>query len=132
MGLHHFGLGQHTSAAWKMLKARADQHQIIAGGGAAPSLSDAATLMVPYGFSLLSTLAMKQGSHSRLRVVLVTLFGADHPTELEMNEVNTEITERDTELKECNPRDRGLKARLPESITSWVQMRLLNWFYRHT
>ena len=107
MGFHHFGLGQHTSSARKMLKARADQHQIIAGDGAAPSLADAATLMVLYGVSLLSNLAMTQGSHSRLRVVLVTLFGTDHPTELEMKEVNTEIMERDTELKEYNPMTGG-------------------------
>ena len=52
---------------------------------------------------MLSNLAMTQGSHSRLRVVLVTLFGTDHPTELEMKEVNTEIMKRDTELKEYNP-----------------------------
>ena len=36
MGLHQFGLSQHTSAARKVLKARADQHQVIAGSGATP------------------------------------------------------------------------------------------------
>ena len=45
--------------------------------------------MVADSVSLLSTLAMAQGAHSRLRVVLATLFGTDHPTELDMKEVTT-------------------------------------------
>ena len=89
MGLHQIGLGQHTSADRKVLKNRSDQHQVIAGSGAAPSLADTATLTESDGVSLLATLAMARGSQSRLRVVLVTLFGPDQPTTLEIKEVNT-------------------------------------------
>ena len=63
-GLHQFGLGQHSSAAQKVMKARSDQHQVIVGGDAASSLEDAATLMAPYGVSLPSTMAMVQGAHA--------------------------------------------------------------------
>ena len=74
-GLHQFGTIQHTSAVRKLLKAQADQHQVITGRGTAPSLADAATLTAPDSISLPATLAMARGSHARLRVVLITLFG---------------------------------------------------------
>ena len=57
-GLHQFGLGQHTSAVWEVLKSRADQHQVIVVSGATPSLADAATLTAPDGVSLPTTLAI--------------------------------------------------------------------------
>ena len=62
-GLHPFGLGQHSSAAQKVMKSRSNQHQVIVGGDAASSLEDAATLMAPDGVSLPSTMAMVQGAH---------------------------------------------------------------------
>ena len=113
MGLHPFGLGHQTSAAQKALKARAEKHQVIADGGSAPSLSDMATLTAPDGVTLPDTLAMTRGSHARLRVIPATLFGTDHPTALAMKEVNSETMERETEIEEYNPRERGLKACLP-------------------
>ena len=73
------------------MKARTDQHQIIAGGRSIPSLDDAATLTAPDGVSLPYNLGMEWGSYARLRVVLVTIFGLDPPTTLAMKEVNTEI-----------------------------------------
>ena len=42
MGLHQLCLVQHTFYARKMLKARIDQDQVIAGGGGAPTLAYAA------------------------------------------------------------------------------------------
>ena len=98
-GLHQFGLGQHTYATRKVLKARADQHQVIIGSGADPYLADTAKLMAPERVSLLAILAMKQGTHTLLRVVLVTFFVLDHHTELSMRDVNAEIVERETELE---------------------------------
>ena len=89
-GIHPFGLGHHSSAARKMTKARDDQHQFIAGGGAAPALD---------GFSLLATMAMSCGAHAGMRVVLVTLLGKDHPTALAMQDINAELLERETELE---------------------------------
>ena len=88
-GLHQFELVQYVSAARKVLKACSDQHQVIAGAAAAPYLADATTLTSPDSVSLPATLAMSQGSHARMRVVLVALFGKDHPTVLAMKEVNT-------------------------------------------
>ena len=87
-GLHKFGLVQRTSASRKVLKVRSDQHQVIMGSRAAPSLADAATLAAPDGVSLPSTLAMAQGGHTRLSVVLDTLFRTNHPTVMAMKEVN--------------------------------------------
>ena len=88
MSLQQFGLGKQTSAAWKALKDDANQHQVIAGGGAAPSLSDADTLMVPCSVYLPDTLSMAWGAVMRLRVVLANFFGPDHPTVLALKEVN--------------------------------------------
>ena len=87
-GLHQFRISQHTYTSRKVLEARADRNQVITGNGATPSLDDAFTLMVPDGVSLPVTLAMAQGSHKWMRVVLDTLFGPNHPTVLEMKEVN--------------------------------------------
>ena len=59
--LHQFKIVQHTSAARKMLKDRANQHKVVAGSGAAPFLSGAATLTAKDRVSLLATLSMAWG-----------------------------------------------------------------------
>ena len=59
--------------------ACANQHQVIAGGGATPYLADAATLTSQDVFSMPVTLAMAWGGHARLMFVLVTLFGPVNP-----------------------------------------------------
>ena len=61
------------------------------GGSTSPSLADAATLAAPDGVSLPTTLVMAQGDHTRLSLVLVTLFGTNHPTALAMKEANVNI-----------------------------------------
>ena len=45
--LHAFTLGQHTAAWQKLLKARVDRHNLMAGGHAAPILADAEELVAP-------------------------------------------------------------------------------------
>ena len=97
-GLHHFVLRQHISDTRKVLKDRTNQHQVIVGGGDAPSLADAATLTSPDGLYLLATLDIARGPHTQLRVVLFTLIGTYHSTTLEMKELNTEIIEREMEI----------------------------------
>ena len=97
--LHQFGIGQHNSAAWKVLKARTDQHQVIVVNGAEPYLDDMAKLTVPDGVFLPDTMTMVRGSHARLRVVLATLFGQDHPTVLATKDMNSEIMGREMELE---------------------------------
>ena len=104
------------------MKDRANQYQVVAFGSATPSLADAAILTAPDVVSLPSTLAISQGAHTQLRVILSTLFGTDHPTVLAMKEANVEIMERETDLEEYNSCDWGLKARLPAPITHWVQI----------
>ena len=128
--LHQSILDQHSFLAQKFQKARTDQHMVIAGGASAPSLADADMLVAPYGLSLSATLTMAQGAHERLRVVLITLLGQDHPTTLAMSDINADLLERETELEDYNPRDKGLEAFLPASITHWVHIRLSYWFTR--
>ena len=79
-GLPQFCLGQHNSASSKLLKVRVDRHQVIAGVGGAPTLSDKEYLTAPDGVTLPETLAMTQSVHARLRVVLDTLLGRYQPT----------------------------------------------------
>ena len=50
-GLHQFGMGQNTYDSRKVMKARIDQHHVIAGGVGAPYLADAVTLTVPDGYT---------------------------------------------------------------------------------
>ena len=73
-------------------------------------------MTVPDGVSLSSSLNTARGDHARLRLVLVTLFGTYHSTELVMKEMNTELMDRETNIEEYNPLDQGFKSRLPESI----------------
>ena len=73
-------MGQHTSAARKVLTARVDPTQVIAGGGAPPSLTDADTLMALDGISLSTTLATTWGAHTWLMVFLGTLLVWYQPT----------------------------------------------------
>ena len=102
----------------------------IAGGSSAHSLANADTLVAPYGVSLSITLTMAQGAHTQLRVVLITLLGQDHPTTLSMSDINTDLLERETELKDYNSHDKGLEAFLPDPITHWIQIQLSYWFTR--
>ena len=51
-----------------------------------------------------------------LRLVLVTLFRPDHPTEMATRNVKSDIMERETDLEEYNPYEWGLKAHLLTSI----------------
>ena len=118
-------MGQHTSAAREVLKARVDQHQVIAGGGASPSLEDASKMVATDGVSFPATLSMARRSHAWMRVVLDTLIVQDHST---IQDVNEELLEWESELEEYNPRDRGLNTRLPALITHWIQILVLGWF----
>ena len=77
-GLHMFGLVQHTSASRKVLKVHSDQHQVIMGGSATPSLADGDTLAVPYGVSLSSTLALvRGGGHMRPKQLIVVVIRSE-------------------------------------------------------
>ena len=54
----------------------------------------AATLMAPDGVSFPDTIAMARGAHAWMRVVLVTLLGQEHPTVMDMRDINVELLER--------------------------------------
>ena len=69
-GLHQFCLVQHTSNAQKVLKARNDQHQVIAGGGVAPMLADSAFLTASDGVTLVNMVSITWSAHKCLSVVL--------------------------------------------------------------
>ena len=105
-----------------MLKACAEQKQVIAGGGAALSLVDAATLTAPDGVSLPATLTMEQEANAWLRVVLDTHLGWDHTTVQPMRYINGDLLKIETEMDEYNTWDQGLKTHLPDSIIRWVQI----------
>ena len=69
-GLCQFCLGNHKSSISKVLKARVYQHQVIAGGGGAPTLEDVAYFMAPYEVSFPEMVAIARSAQTRLRVVL--------------------------------------------------------------
>ena len=79
MSIHQLCLGQNTSKTRKVLKARTNQHQVIADSGGTPTLEDAAYLTAPDGFSLPETAEMARSTHKRLRVVLSTIMGRVQP-----------------------------------------------------
>ena len=77
-GLHSFTLGQHTAARRKLLKTRADRHNLMAGGHAAPGLADAEELVAPDGMTILTLHRQARGQHNRLRILGHALFVERH------------------------------------------------------
>ena len=65
-----------------MLKTHANQYQVIAGGGAIPSLAEAKIMNAPDSASLPANLDMARRGHTWIRVFLVTLFWPYHLTAL--------------------------------------------------
>ena len=71
-GLHAFTLGKHTAARRKLLKTRANRHNLMPGGHAAPSLVDAKELVAPRwnddpDVARTSPWSAQQAAHSRSR-----------------------------------------------------------------
>ena len=77
-GLHAFTLGQRTAARQKLLKPRADRHNLMEGGHAAPSLADAKELVAPDGVTIPTSHRQARGQHNRLRIPSHVLFGERH------------------------------------------------------
>ena len=77
-GLHAFTLGQHTAACQKLLKIRADRHNLMAGGHAAPSLADAKELVATDGVTISTLHGQARGQHNRLRILGHDFFGERH------------------------------------------------------
>ena len=99
-GIHQFCLGKHTPASRKLLKTRVDQHQVIAGGSGPLNLANVVYLTATYGVPLHETLAIAHSVHMRLRLVLETLLGRDHPAAHRMVVFTESIMEREKELDE--------------------------------
>ena len=94
-GLHAFTLGQHTAARRKLLKTRADRHNLMAGGHAAPSLDDAEELNAPYGMPILTSHGQARGQHNRLRILGHTLFGERHTSSKQLKTFGQEMGRRE-------------------------------------
>ena len=77
-GLHAFTLGQHNAARRKLLKTRADRHNLMAGGHAAPSLADAEKLVAPDGMTIPMSHGQAHGQHNRLCILGHALFRERH------------------------------------------------------
>ena len=127
MGPHQFCMGQHTSTARKVLKARTNQHQVIAGGGSTLTMSDKAYVTAPDGVSLTGMVTMAHSTHMRLRIVLDTLMGRYHPGSQVIDAVFQSLMEHETESEEYYLCDPHLKPKFSSFLTCWVQIRLSYW-----
>ena len=94
MVIQQLCIGKNTSDTRKVLKARTNQHQVIAGSGGTPTMEDAAYLTVPNGFSLPETEEMARSAHKRLRVVLINLMVRGHPVAQGMDVVVRVLVDR--------------------------------------
>ena len=73
-----------------------DQHQVIAGMGNDPTLSNADCMMASDGVSIPETLTMARGTHTHLRVFLDILMGRYHPSAHGMDAFIKTLIERET------------------------------------
>ena len=100
MRIQQFYLGKCMLASRKLLKAHVEQHQVIAGGGKALNLANAAYLTDPDGVSLPKTLAMARRMHTCLWLILDTLLGKDHPAAHSIDTLTKSIMDQETDLEE--------------------------------
>ena len=124
MGIHQFFLGQHTSAARKVLEVRFNQHQVIEDGGGAPTLSYATYLTEPYEVSFPETVTMERISHARLQVILDTILGRNHPDVQGMYAVVFALIYWEVELEECPSCNPILKPNLLALLIRWIHILL--------
>ena len=126
-GLHAFTLGQHTAARRKLLKTCADRHNLMAGGHAAPSLSDAEELVAPNGMTILTSHGQARGQHNRLRILGHALFGEIYTSSKQLKTSGQEMGRREQELEEYVPRERHLRPHVPSFVNRRVQIWWSNW-----
>ena len=94
-GLHAFTLGKHTAARRKLLKTRADRHNLMSGGHAAPSLADAEELVAPNGMTIPTSHGQARGQHNRLRILGHALFGERHTSSKQLKMFGKEMGRRE-------------------------------------
>ena len=123
VGLHAFTLRQHTAARRKLLKTRADRHNLMTGGHASPSLADAKELVAPNGMTIPTSHGQACGQHNTLRILGHTLFGERHTSSKQLKTFGQDMGRREQELEEYVPRERHLRPHVPAFVTRWVQIR---------
>ena len=129
-GIHQFCLEYPTSAVRKVLKAHANQHHFIAGGGSAPTLADTAYLTAPDGPYFPKTAAMARSAHTCLWVIQDNLQGRYHPSTQGMYAVVLSLMDQDNEFEEYYPCNPSLKTKLSTLLTRWIQTCLFEWITR--
>ena len=86
------------------MKNRADRHNLMAGGHAAPSLVDAKELVAPDGVTILTSHRQSRGQHNRLRILGYALFGERHTSSKQLKTFGQEMGRQEQELEEYVPR----------------------------
>ena len=70
---------------------------------------------------------MARGQWLRTRLIVATCFGVDHNTSEGLQYFREELSARETELEEYNPRDSTLLSQIPALLLRHAQIRLSNW-----
>ena len=99
----------------------------MAGGHAAPSLSDTEELVAPNGVTIPTSHVQARGQHNRLRILGHTLFRERPTSSKQLKMFREEIGRREQELEEYVPRERHLRPHVTAFVTRWVHIRWSNW-----
>ena len=126
-GLHPFVLGQHTATVCKFLCGQADRYAMVASSAGAPSLDNVEILSDPDGVTLPHNFSMARWQWLRTRLIVGTCFGIDHNASECLREFGEEMSARETDLEEYQPRDAALLPQIPALLLRHAQIRWSNW-----
>ena len=107
-GLHPFVFGQHTATVRKFLRKQAYSYNMVASSAGAPSLDNLEILLAPEGVTLPRNFSMGRGYWLMTQLIVGTCFGMDHIASEGLRDFGKEMSERETELEEYQPRDAAL------------------------
>ena len=100
---------------------------MVASGAGAPSLADVEILSAPDGVTLPCNFSMAHRQWLRTRLIVGTCFGIDHNASECLREFGEEMSARETDLEEYQPRDAALLPQIPALLLRHAQIRWSNW-----
>ena len=129
-GIQPFVLGQGTPADRQEAHRLSLLYDLVVGGGASASLSDAQHVTESDTAVLPRTFAQSKLALTYMWVIVDMTLGPAHPWTLQLQAFITEYQQREMDLELTSTRDPAYRLMVPALITRWVQLRWSLWVDR--
>ena len=103
-------------------------YQLVTAGSAAPSLSDAATLVTPNKPCLPKHLFQSREMLQRVQILFHVLLGDNHPMTINLTQFLCDFIDRESTLFYYRPTTPGYELCMPILLIQWITLRIDNWF----